>query len=533
MGIVSDFFSQFSWYKSKENTSNPTKRQPRRPEVIDFTDSLQCNSALTKGLYHNSYPGMKLAGSMCYTPIAVPIWLMGIPVATSKDKKIQKILDEITNKKTVNFYENHKQSHRDGTSWIFPFYSATEDKIIWEFIQDETISDIIRDLITGKVIKIITDEQITVSIGYNQTATVRRKRTFTQSKITIEYTGSTGIVPTELKDKTQRNTFGIMPIPFANNKDADETRGHSDYERVLSDLKNYHDIDLNESQMLAKFVVKMVQYISDRDKWLENNGYKTIGVDDADITNLDISTIDLIFNIMGSEDTKYIFPEGAYTAYEAKLRNIFRKIVEGSGIPEILWGTKVEGNKASADQQMDLVVKLVEDKRMQKTDQYKRLYEDSIRLELSASLQTVENYEIKIEWNKLDAVSEETKSIILKNFAEAVNRLTSVAGITKQQVWELWKQLNPTVTEDKYKDFVKGLTEMASHYQFSQMNFELAADFQGLRDIDTDIELEDVEEIPEVEETPPEDGNGNGNGEAENTLKIIQDAIKNRKLKLK
>jgi hypothetical protein len=176
---------------------------------------------------------------------------------------------------------------------------------------------------------------------------------------------------------------------------------------------------------------------------------------------------------------------------------------------------------------MDLVVKLVEDKRMQKSNAYQKLYEDTLKLKMSSTMINTE-IEVEIEWNKLDAVSEETKSIIFKNFAEGMNKLITVAGITKEQVFELWNQLNPTATEDDLKKFKKGLTEMASHYQFSQMPFELAADFQGIQDIDTDIEID------EPEETPAEpDNNGNGNGEINNAIKIIQEAIKNKKLKLK
>ena len=44
-----------------------------------------------------------------------------------------------------------------------------------------------------------------------------------------------------------------------------------------------------------------------------------------------------------------------HEAYESAL-NKFRKIVEGSGIPEICWGVKVEGNLASAEEQMGLLV---------------------------------------------------------------------------------------------------------------------------------------------------------------------------------
>lgn len=541
MGVLASVFENlsnvFSWTKTKSQTSNPTKKEPRRPTQTDFTDSLQCNKALTRGLYHNTYPGMKLSGSMCHTPIAVPVWLMGVPIPkVEKNPKVQEILDRIVKNNILNMYQNHKECHIDGTTWIYPFYSTEKMQALWQFIQDDTITDIVKDIITGEIIKIITDEEITVSTGYNKTASIRRQRTFTKQKIDIKYLSNTSAIPAELKDKSQRNTFGIMPIPFANNKDSDETRGHSDYERILSDLKNYHDIDLKESQLLSKFDPKMVQFITDRDQWLENNGYKTQGADDADLTGLDIGAIDLIFNVYDREKTEFIFPDRAYEAYEAKLRSIFRKIVEGSGIPEILWGTKVEGNKASADIQMDLVVDLVKDKRRQKDNSYQRLFEDSLILEMSANMLTGYDYEIKIEWDSLDAINEETKSIIFKNFSEAISKLVTAAGITKEQVYNLWVELYPQETEDKYEDFKKGLTEMSSHKQFTDMPFELAADFQGIMDIDKDIEITPEEQAGEQkmpEEIPDAEAEATNKIKTKNyiqkELAIIKESLKEKK----
>lgn len=504
--VVENLSNVFSWSKTKSETSNPTRMPARRPTQTDFTDALQCNKALTRGLYHNTYPGMKLAGSMCHTPIAVPVWLMGAPIPkVEKNPTVQEALDGIVKDNILNLYQIHKECHVDGTVWIFPFYSTEKMQVLWQFIQDDTITDIVKDIITGEIIKIITDEEITVSTGYNLTASIRRQRIFTRHKIEIKYLSGTTAIPIELKDKSQRNTFGIMPIPFANNKDSDETRGHSDYERILSDLKNYHDIDLKESQLLSKFNPKMVQFVSDRDQWLENNGYKTPGSNDADLSDLDIGLVDLIFDIYDREKTEFIFPSRAYEAYEAKLRSAFRKIVEGSGIPEILWGTKVEGNKASADIQMDLVVELVKDKRRQKDNSYQQLYEDSLKIEMSANMLTGSDYEITIEWDNLDAISEETKSIIFKNFSDAISKLVTTAGITKEQTYKLWKELYPQVTEDKYEDFKKGLTEMSSHTQFTNMPFELAADFQGILDIEKDIEITPEEQAgQEQEETEKE-----------------------------
>jgi len=85
----------YSWYIAQENTGNPSKQDARRPQTRDWTDSLVANKALTKGLYHGSYPGMKFASALAFTPIAVPVWFMGVPSAkVDDDEKKQAIVDE-------------------------------------------------------------------------------------------------------------------------------------------------------------------------------------------------------------------------------------------------------------------------------------------------------------------------------------------------------------------------------------------------------------------------------------------------------
>jgi hypothetical protein len=468
----------FDWFKPQEQVTNPTKRPPRRPDTTDWTDSLQVNLELTKGLFHNSYPGMKLAGSMCFTPISVPLWLMGLPIPFSEDEKVQEILLKTLKEKSRIIQQIHLQCHRDGTCWVFPHYSEKEEKVIWEFIPDDSVSDIIRDINTQEVIEIITDEEIKVSIGYDKAVTVKRRRSFTKEKITIVWLSGSGAVPGQLEDKSYKNVLSILPISFANNKDGTETRGHSDYERIVSDLKDYHDIDLKRSKMLAKFDAKMVQEVTNVDVWLANNGHSSI-------TDVDISTTDLIFNLTDKERTSFVFPENAHEAYSSTLRNKFRKIVEGSGIPEILWGTKVEGNKASADQQMDITVKYIEDKQDQKNHSYEDLFSATVRLELMAQAGNGFNkdFEIIIKWNDLDAISEETKSIIFRNYAQGVAYLVGVAGISREQLHKFWLAVYPDLTAEEYEKFLKGISGMAKHKQFSEMPFEIGADLNGSQDI--------------------------------------------------
>ena len=128
-----------------------------------------------------------------------------------------------------------------------------------------------------------------------------------------------GQLGNDLMDKTSRNILGILPIPFANMPGIDESRGHSDYERILYDLKDYHDIDYARSEILTKFKPKMIQEVSDVKEWMRNNGYDSL-------TAVDPWSIDFVVNIAGKEKTTFETARGATESYEKALENKYWKL---------------------------------------------------------------------------------------------------------------------------------------------------------------------------------------------------------------
>jgi hypothetical protein len=486
---MSWFGNFFSFFKDKSETSEPTKQEKRDPVSVDYRDSLQCNQALTKGLYHNSYPGMKLAGSMAFNPIAVPVWFMGLPVPVpvdDTDEDMKAAIEKITEQFSTQISGINIQTHRDGTIWIWPFYSASAEKVIWEEISDETVTDIVRNIITGELIEIHTSEQMTVTSGYGKQATATRKRTFTKKKVEITWSGATGDIPGDIRNAVYRNPIGVLPIPFTNNKDGKEVRGHSDYERIVSDLKDYHDIDLKQSEVLAKFNIKMVQGVKNPEAWKTNNGITSLA-------ELSPANLDFVMN-MPEETTEFKYPVGAYDAAEKVLQRKFKKIVEGSGIPEMLWGVKIEGNHATAEEQMGMLVKFIGDKQSQKTEAYEKLFQATLYLYGLAEMTNVP--EIKVKCNAMDAISEKVKSEIFASFSQGISALINSAGVTKDFIFKLYKRMYPDLTDGDLDEFKKGLAETAKHKAFQNQPYDVLADMNGEERLDDEEEIE-IPTVPE------------------------------------
>jgi hypothetical protein len=475
----------FKWGKNKSELVNRTKKQPARPAQKDLREYPVANAGLTEGLYHNSFPGLKLAGAMAYSPIAIPVSFMGLPVAvTEDDEDVQDILDNILKMFASRMVSIHTQCHREGTIWVWPNYDAGSRQLRWEFITDDTVSDIVVDVNTHDIIEIHTDEEIIVSTGNGQYVTARRRRTFTKQKITVRWSGE--ITGAELNDAVYRNPINMLPIPFANNADGDKKRGHSDYERIIPDLKDYHDIDLNQSNMLSKFKIKMVQHISDNfDQWMDNNGYDNI-------TDIDIAATDFVVNMYDREKTEYLYPSRAFEAWEAALKRKYRKIVEGSAMPEFLWGVATQGNHATSEETLNTFINYVKGKQQQKIEAYEELFVSSLRL-LQMAGEIVDVPEIEIKWNDMSATSEKTKAEIFGLFGKGISDLINCAGITKEQIHNLWEQMYPQATEDDYERFVVALSNTAKHKQYKDADYVTTMDIeQGTLEDDSVEELTDI-----------------------------------------
>jgi hypothetical protein len=461
----------FDFLRAKKDTNNLTEKEISRPFVKNLSYDLVANKALTSGLYHGKYPGLKLASALAFPMIATPVYFMGFPSFSVEDEKAEEEISALTKRFITTMQKIHTESHREGTAWVWPKFSG--GALRWEIIDDPSVMDIITSMDTGEIIAIYTEEQLKVRTGYNRTVEIRRRRYFTEDVVKVEHIG--GYIPADMRDYTARN-IGGLPIPFVNNADSDEIRGHSDYSRVLTDLKNYHDVDYEKISALVRFSAKQVQKVKNVGEWLTNNGFS--GPDNF-AEEYDLNITDIVLNVDG-EETDFIIPDRVIDGYEKAQKTIFRKIVEGSGCPEIVWGVKTEGNANTAEEQMTTLIQYVQDKRRQKDYSYVQLMKASLRILSVARNANYQYDDLEIEWNKLDSVSDKIKSEIFANFTRGLATIIDKAGITKKQIYALWDMNFPTATEQDFEEWADGIGQAVVHRVSLNSDFGTVQDSAGL-----------------------------------------------------
>ena len=457
--------------KDFQERNSPNVRQVRRPNSVDLSESIIANEELFVGLYEGTYPGLKLASALAYPIVFVPVSFMGLPSPTSEDEATQEMLNEITEEAAMILQRLFTLRLVVGTWWIWPNWDSKRGRINYELIPNSSVVDIIRDLDTGEVLQIITDENLTVQTGENRRTVVRRKRFFTPQSVRVEYTGDTSQMG-GLINKATRNPSGVMPIPFANDVLDNSIRGSSVYGRILSDLKVYHDTDLKWSETLNKFNVKMVQKTSNVNEFVARNGWATT-------EEIDVADSDLII-LKEDEETNFIFPEQAVTdAFQKRLETTFYKIVEGTKIPELSFGLMATGNHASVETDMTSLGRAVQDDRNQIDEPAYALYAACLRLKAGATMQTIDP-DFEMAWNDLEILSEETKMKLFQTFADAVDKLMSRAAITLEQLHKMFLAAFPKSTEQDFDTWFAQMNLAAKYKQFAEASYTDALDASGI-----------------------------------------------------
>lgn len=489
---------------SSTGTSNTVNRSRGSSVSRDLTFPTTVNYDLCMNLYYNSKAGYKLGGHLCFNPISVPLCFQGIPHFNVDDWDMisntefwEKKFKFYNEKYIINKQNIQKLCHITGTVAIWPWFDSKAGHVKWEFILSKYITDILLDIKTKQYAGIVT----TIEYQFNdETGKIRyfeEKKKYTISKIIINRTGN---LPEGLRSQEiYRNPIQRLPIFFLNDFEPGEFEGHSDLERIIPLIMAYSDINKRIHEEGMNHRAKLLQEIEDRNTWMANNGF-------TDLADINIDDIDFILNKAGIEKTEIIVPQRLVDNLMLILKNDFHGIVEGSGIPEICWGLKTEGNHASAAEQMGVLLSFVGKKQIQETNPYYELWESTLFLEAMAYNQKIpEN--LTISWDNLDSLTEVERSEIFKNWADGITKLIENHAIDLEGVHTLLIELTKNKITDKFEDFKKQIKEYGTIISM------LEQEYGGMRDFITDGTGDENNQDDEmnIDNVIPDNGNGKGN----------------------
>jgi len=448
---------------SQDQSASKTKGYAQDYKTVDYTEKIVADSVTTRGLYFNTLNGYKLSGVFAKNIIDTPIAFCGFPSPQTDDEDIVDFMRPYN----PDLVKILKQSHREGTVWMWPWYDSKESQVRLKFIEDDTVSQVLVDPETDAVTSVTVTRNIEALNQQGNTVTIKEKIIYTKTKIITTYDQI-------YKSSVKRNVLGIFPIAFANMTDGGERRGHSDYTNILPDLMDYHRTALSMSIALNDFRTKIVQYIDGSpDDWAIKQGFDSL----TDwMQNASPEKAKMVINQSGQngsdgDKTEFITAKGLVDSNIAAMRISYKKIVQGCRVPELFWGLKMVGNANTAEEAMTSLINLVAEKRLQAAANFELLINSMIRLDYMSRGQ-IFTEDLSIVWNQLDAVSDVSRSEIFKNFCEGISKVWSAGAITIDQIYDLWLDNYPKITNVKKEDFQTELIKTITLLQKKNSSYE-------------------------------------------------------------
>lgn len=329
---------------------------------------------------------------------------------------------------------------------------------------------------------IVAEDDYTNVIGWRAWQVLQHPERFDRQSIIDEYYMDRRVHRVErngvpIQEITYPNLIGRLPIiHIANAPDDGETFGHAEAEALIELLHRYGEIfeaaiEGNKLQGRPTPVLTF-ETVSDLDKFWElysttsnqtlpdgrTESYKTLQVD-----------LSQLLTVSGA-DFKYASP-GEFAGDTAKLLELmFYLILEHTELPEFIMGNAIASSKASAETQMPVFEKFIEDRRGQIGGWlveiaavvlgYLALIEPGVTAEEPPALQ----------WQKLTQDGKLTLETVSWAFSEGLLDRRTALMLAPVEIEDI----------DQVLDTAKQEAEQRQHEQQDQMDQQLAAEINAL-----------------------------------------------------
>jgi hypothetical protein len=338
---------------------------------------------------------------------------------------------------------------------------------------------------------IVAEDDYTLVIGWRVWQVLQHPERFDRMSIVDEYYADRRVHRVErngvpIQEITYPNLIGRMPIiHIANQPDEGETFGHAEAEALIEVLHRYGEIfeaaiEGNKLQGRPTPVISF-ESVADLDRfWADYATATNQTLPDGRTESYKTLSVDLsqLLAVSGA-DFKYASPGEFAADTERLLGLMFYLILEHTELPEFIFGNAIASSKASAETQMPVFEKFIEDRRGQVGEWLLELA--SIVLAYLALIEpgvTVE--EPAIQWHKLTQDGRLTLDTITWGLTEGLLDRRTALMLAPVEVEDIDQVLDTAQTEKQEREAAAqenaiamaavkqpvrpGVTEMAGDY---------------------------------------------------------------------
>lgn len=415
------------------------------------------DSKFARRLYRNKVNSLALSGHFVKTTIDSSLIFMGNPFLQTDDEVARSAFNKVT--ASLEYKEIMRIAEREGTAYVWVQYDGATDEYMFQVLPNETISKVYINPDTKKPIGYKISEQFSYTDVLDRKVFVRK-----EIKVTSQYIE---MYENDVHRGTYPTPFGILPIfVVTNDKEPWDISGYSEIERLVPQLKLYHDVtfDAADAQRQNGKSKVVVQAFDPKD-FIDNHwgsgtyasmlaGTAKISMEDRDLyvvkaNNNGLST--------SSEDVHIIEANKTTGDYSILSEKAFTNIIEGAGTPEIVFGASMGASLSSVQEQRPAYIKRLESKQVQYGKQFTAMIHYALDLYGMVNFTRFKPDTWQLVWDRPDFATDKEKAETINFISTAVAKgraggFLSDEAIHKTLLDFAFLKINP--------DFKKYLSEL-------------------------------------------------------------------------
>ena len=384
------------------------------------------NHSMARDLYRNVDNKYALSAHLIRPIIDSVVSFIDTPTIRATNRRVLGALESC--QKRIDSASIIRIAEREGTCFVW--VQLDEDgELKYVVPRPETVTNIIIDPLT----KVITGYEINDVFGH-KAIDGNEYQTTVKVLITKEFM-KTVIESTDpsVKSKTTlvQNVLGFIPIVrFTNDAEPWELRGHSEITVVEPTLKLYHDMLVDAANAQKQNSPKIKILTKSVKKFIENN----FGVGmyervlNGEGLNLDSRDVYLLERDAGtgeSDDLAYVSTSQATGDSKSLLEIAFMNAVEGSQVPELIFGASMGASLSSVQEQRPAFIKRIRRKQAQYAKAWKELFDMSLDILGYVAYAPYDKSAYELDWEDPDFATDKEKADTANAFITALVKARS------------------------------------------------------------------------------------------------------------
>lgn len=422
--------------------------------------SANVNHQMARDLYRNVNNSYALSAHLIRPIIDSVVSFIDTPTIRATNRRVLSALTSC--QKRIDSRSVIRIAEREGTCFVWLQFDGTGVKYVVP--RPETVKNIAIDPLTKEITGYSIEDVFShyAVDGNEYQTTVKVLLTKDIMRTTVESTDPS----VKTKTTSVTNVLGFIPIVrFTNDAEPWELRGHSELTVVEPTLKLYHDMLVDAANAQKQNSPKLKILTKSVKKFIENNFgvgmyERVLSGEGLDLDSRDVYLLER--DAMGtgeSDDLAYVSTSQATGDSKSLLEIAFMNAVEGSQVPELIFGASMGASLSSVQEQRPAFIKRIRRKQEQYAKSWRELFDMSLDILGYSTYAPYDKEAYSLDWEDPDFATDKEKADTANTFITGLVKARGNGILSDKEIHSTLLKRNFVEINSDFDAHIKELDE--------------------------------------------------------------------------